>query len=58
MDLNYLLRRHQMALVASTEALSKEARASHRGLATGYAGRIARFRADMGGAVLSGARVS
>ncbi|MCP3735437.1 hypothetical protein M9979_11205 [Sphingomonas sp. RP10(2022)] len=58
MDLNYLYLRHQVALSASTDAPSREARASHRGLAAGYAARIARLRATNGGLPLPMARVS
>ncbi len=50
MDLNYLLHRHQLSLMLANGAPSCEARASHRGLATGYARRIRETRADTGAA--------
>jgi len=57
MDLNYLLSRHQLALVRSTRAASSEARLAHRGLADGYARRVAELQAGTGAttAPLSGA---
>ncbi len=58
MDLNYLFHRHQLSLTASTQALSAEARAAHRGLAMGYAARIALLRASTGGRATRTARVS
>jgi hypothetical protein len=59
MDLNYLFHRHQVALSASTGAASPEARSAHRGLARGYAGRIATVRASAGGSdTPTAARVS
>lgn len=48
MDLNYILRRHQLSLVAAENAVGSEARAAHRGLAHGYAARIRRFQHDVG----------
>ena len=57
-DLNYLFHRHQLSLVASTDASSSEARVAHRGLTVGYATRIARLRAASGGSAMSAARVS
>ena len=42
MDLNYLTQRHRVSLAASIAATTPEARIAHRGLASGYAGRIAR----------------
>jgi len=58
MDLNYLLSRHQLSLVRSTRAAGREARLAHRGLADGYAHRIADLQARSGAtaAPLSGAR--
>jgi hypothetical protein len=50
MALNYLLHRHQVSLMRSEAAPTREARAAHRGLATGYAARIRELRADSGAA--------
>ena len=44
MDLNYLYRRHQVALFMADHAAGERARAAHRGLAEGYAERIAATR--------------
>jgi hypothetical protein len=41
MDFNYLYHRHQVSMFMSENAASDEARASHRGLARGYAAKIA-----------------
>jgi hypothetical protein len=41
MDFNYLYHRHQVSLFMSENAACAEARASHRGLARGYAAQIA-----------------
>lgn len=48
MALNYLLHRHQVSLMRSEAGASREARAAHRGLATGYAFQIRELRADTG----------
>ncbi len=48
MDLNYILSRHQLSLVAAETAAGSEARAAHLGLAQGYAARIRRFQQDAG----------
>lgn len=48
MDLNYILSRHQLSLVAAEAAAGSEARAAHRGLARGYAARIRRFQREVG----------
>ena len=40
-DLNYLYQRHQVSLFLAVNAASNEARSAHRGLADGYAARIA-----------------
>lgn len=48
MDLNYILSRHQLSLVAAENAAGSEARAAHRGLADGYAARIRRFQHAVG----------
>jgi hypothetical protein len=40
-DLNYLYRRHQVALFMADNAASEPARCAHRKLAEGYAARIA-----------------
>lgn len=48
MALNDLLHRHQLSLMLAQAASSREARASHRGLATRYAARIRDLRADTG----------
>jgi hypothetical protein len=44
MDLNYLYHRRGVSLFLSRNAASEQARTAHRGLATGYAKRIADFR--------------
>ena len=46
MNLADLLKRYRTALRDSVEAASMEARASHRGLADGYAERIARLQVN------------
>lgn len=58
MDLNYLLKRHQISLMRASAATSPEARHAHSGLARGYAARIADLRHGLGLAVLplTGAR--
>lgn len=49
MGLNYLLHRHQVALMMADGAASTEARLCHRQLARGYAARIeALVRPDRG----------
>ncbi|WP_176472994.1 hypothetical protein [Sphingomonas lenta] len=48
MDLNYLLHRHQISLMRAGMATCGEAEFAHRGLADGYAARIAKFRAKLG----------
>ena len=58
MDLNCLFHRHQLSLTASTQAGSAAARAAHRGLAAGYADKIAALRASTGGRSAPAARVS
>jgi hypothetical protein len=40
-DLNYLYHRHQVSLFRAANAASNAARRAHRGLADGYAARIA-----------------
>ena len=56
MDLNYLLRRHQLSVHSAGAAATPEARHAHRGLASGYALRIRAFQRDVGaGAVLADA---
>ena len=40
MDLNYLLSRHQVALMRADNALCSEAKVAHRGMASEYAERI------------------
>ncbi|HTI31246.1 MAG TPA: hypothetical protein VL405_03875 [Sphingomonas sp.] len=40
MDLNYLLARHQLSIVAGRNAASESARATHRAFAQAYAQRI------------------
>ena len=52
MDLNYLLGRHQQSLHRAGAAASPEARHAHRGLATGYAGRIRAYQRDIGARAL------
>jgi hypothetical protein len=44
MDLNYLLSRHQVALIRADEATCPEARIAHRGMAHDYAKRIGIIR--------------
>lgn len=48
MDLNYILSRHQLSLVAADTAPCMAARAAHRGLANGYAERIRSFQRTVG----------
>ena len=48
MDLNDLFSRHQLSLVRATSAGSPEARREQRGLADGYASRIAAFQVGVG----------
>lgn len=57
-DLNYLYHRHQVSLVRADRASCSASRASHRGLATGYALRIERMRADEPGTGPARMRVS
>ena len=40
MDLNYLLSRHQVALMRAGNAMCSEAKVAHRGMAREYAERI------------------
>lgn len=40
MDLNYLLSRHQVALMRADNAMCSEAKVAHRGMAREYAERI------------------
>jgi hypothetical protein len=40
MDLNYLLSRHQVALMRADNAMCPEAKVAHRGMAREYAERI------------------
>lgn len=44
MDLNYLLKRHQISLFMAEHAVSEAARQAHRGLADAYAASIAGAR--------------
>ncbi len=48
MDLNYLLSRHQIALMRAQSAVTIEARHSHRGMASGYADAIRSVQASLG----------
>ncbi|MBN2972577.1 hypothetical protein JW805_11165 [Roseomonas aeriglobus] len=48
MDLNYLLSRHQIALMRAQSAVTIEARHSHRGMASGYADAIRSIQASLG----------
>ncbi|WP_182466867.1 hypothetical protein [Sphingomonas gilva] len=48
MDLNYLLSRHQLSLLAADNAASPEARMAHRGLAKGYGDRVRALQIAMG----------
>ena len=48
MEMTYLLKRHPLSLIASETAPSAEARFAHRGLAAGYAIRIASLRRSPG----------
>ncbi|QJU56375.1 hypothetical protein HL653_22065 [Sphingomonas sp. AP4-R1] len=48
MALNFLLHRHQVSLMREAQGASPEARASHRGLAAGYARRIGELSASSG----------
>ena len=58
MALNYLLHRHQVSVMRSGSAASSEARAAHRGLASGYASRIRELRARTGAATVEALRVT
>ena len=53
MDLNYLLQRHQIALMLADAAGSQEARSAHRGLARGYADAIARLQGALNAPMLA-----
>lgn len=48
MDLNYILRRHQLSLLASQNAKCPSARHAHRGLAREYAQQIRDFQRIIG----------
>ncbi|MBD8679826.1 hypothetical protein [Sphingomonas sp. CFBP 13720] len=50
MDLNYLLHRHQVALMRADRAASPEAACSHAGMARGYERRILNARDLLGAA--------
>ncbi|MCW3836167.1 hypothetical protein ACFQ1E_08950 [Sphingomonas canadensis] len=55
MDLNYLLSRHQRALMMADAADCGEARLAHRGLAECYAARIRDLQQQLGApAMLAG----
>ena len=58
MALNYLLQRHQIALMQSRSGACASARAAHRGRAVGYAARIQALRADLGAAAVDVLRVT
>lgn len=47
MDLNHLLHRQQISLMRADMAECGEAEFAHRGLADGYAARIAEFRTKL-----------
>jgi hypothetical protein len=48
MDLNLLFHRHQVSIMRSAAAACPEARLAHRGLAVGYAERIALLQGESG----------
>lgn len=48
MDLNYILCRHQLSLIAAETAACAASRFAHRGLARGYAERIRAFQKAAG----------
>jgi hypothetical protein len=48
MDLNYLLSRHQVALMRADHAACAEAKIAHRGMANDYAERIRVLRQLIG----------
>lgn len=50
MDLNYILHRHQVSLIASTNAACPASRHAHRGLVIGYARQIRDFQKANGAA--------
>lgn len=58
MALNYLLHRHQVSLMKADAAASPQARATHRGLASGYAERIGTMRTDFNAASVEPLRVT
>ena len=51
MDLNYLLKRHQISLMQANSTDCREARVAHRGIARGYADRIASLQRELGARV-------
>lgn len=48
MDLNYLLGRHQTALIRADGAICAPSRRAHQGLADGYASHINAFHEEIG----------
>jgi len=48
MDLNSLLRRHQLSLMASARSLTSRDKRAHEGFARGYADQIRFVRAALG----------
>lgn len=58
MALNHLLHRHQVSVSNALTAASPEARAAHRGLASGYAGMIRALRDDLGAPSVETLRVT
>lgn len=54
MDLNQLLRRHQISLMRARDAACPESRISHEGLAALYASRIATLGREAGASVRLG----
>lgn len=58
MALNYLLHRHQIALMQTRSGQCASARAAHRGLAAGYVARIQTLRSDLGAAPVDVLRVT
>jgi hypothetical protein len=54
MDLNYLLRRHQISLMRADAATCDPSRLSHEGLAGLYADAVDRHQEQKGGAIAVG----
>jgi len=58
MDLNFLLRRHQLSLMASARSLTSRDRRAHENFARGYAEQIHLVRAALGASPASSGAVT